>query len=153
MKIKFLFPVVALSAMVACNQAAKEGENSNTATQEQSKDANSEQKPGVYFVNIKDGATVKSPVYVQMGVRGKDVEPAGELHEGKGHHHIIIDGESVEQGTMVPKDETHIHYGKGQTSDSLKLSPGSHTLTLQFANGMHQSYGKDWSNTISIIVE
>jgi hypothetical protein len=153
MKIKFLFPLLALSAMVACNHPAKENESASTEAEEQAKKSNEEQKAGVYFVNIKDGATVKSPVYVQMGVRGKDVEPAGELHEGKGHHHIIVDGEFTEQGTMVAKDETHIHYGKGQTSDSLKLSPGSHTLTLQFANGLHQSYGKDWSNTISIIVE
>jgi len=146
MKIKFLFPFLALSGMIACSQATKEGDNSSSTTAKQ-------EQPGVYFVNIKDGDNVKSPVYVEMGVSGKEVEPAGELHEGKGHHHIIVDGEFIEQGVMVPKDETHIHYGKGQTSDSLKLSSGKHTLTLQFANGLHQSYGKDWSSTISVNVQ
>jgi hypothetical protein len=82
-----------------------------------------------------------------------DVEAAGKINEGKGHHHIIIDGSYIEKGQMVPKDETHIHFGKGQTSDTLKLSEGSHTLTLQFANGAHESYGKDWSKTITVNVE
>jgi hypothetical protein len=54
---------------------------------------------------------------------------------------------------MVMKDSTHLHFGKGQTVDTLKLSPGTHTLTLQFADGTHMSYGKDWSSTITITVK
>lgn len=54
---------------------------------------------------------------------------------------------------MVPKDETHIHYGKGQISDTININPGNHTLTLQLANGLHESYGKNWSNTITVIVD
>lgn len=108
---------------------------------------------GVYFVNLKDGDKVKSPVIVQMGVKGMGVEPAGAMHDNMGHHHLIIDGTYIEKGTMVPKDATHLHFGKGQTVDTLSLSPGEHTLTLQFADGMHQSYGKDWSSTIKITVE
>ena len=88
-----------------------------------------------------------------MGVKGMVIEPAGKIVEGKGHHHIIIDGSYIEKGQMVPKDETHLHYGKGQTSDTLKLNPGKHTLTLQFGNGVHESYGKYWSNTVTVDVE
>lgn len=109
--------------------------------------------PGVYFVNLKDGEDVQSPIFIKMGVKGMEVEPAGKIVEGKGHHHIIIDGSYIEKGKMVPKDETHLHFGKGQTSDTLKLSPGVHTLTLQFANGAHESYGIDWSKTITVNVE
>ncbi|MFI5221698.1 MAG: DUF4399 domain-containing protein, partial [Bacteroidia bacterium] len=65
----------------------------------------------------------------------------------------IIDGSFIEKGQMVPNDKTHLHFGKGQTADTLSLPPGHHTLTLQFANGMHQSYGKDWSKTISVTVK
>ena len=54
---------------------------------------------------------------------------------------------------LAPKDATHIHFGKGQTVDTLALTPGTHTLTLQFANGVHESYGKDWSKTITVEVE
>lgn len=108
---------------------------------------------GVFFQNLTDGDKVKSPVIIDMAVKGMEVEPAGELHDGKGHHHLIIDGTFEEKGTMVPKDETHIHYGGGETKDTIDLTPGKHSLTLQFANGMHQSYGEPWSKTISIEVE
>jgi len=149
MKFKYFVSSLLLMAVMACNQSAKESVNSKvsaTGNQEQKRD-------GVYFVNLKDGDNVKSPFIIEMGVKGMEVEPAGKLNEGKGHHHLIIDGSFTEKGQMVAKDETHLHFGKGQTSDTLSLSPGTHTLTLQFANGLHQSYGQDWSNTISVTVE
>ena len=61
--------------------------------------------------------------------------------EGTGHHHLIVDGKAVPKGSVVPADATHMHFGKGQTETTLKLPPGKHTLTLQFADGAHQSYG------------
>jgi hypothetical protein len=75
------------------------------------------------------------------------------MEEGKGHHHLIIDGSYISKGMMVPKDATHLHFGKGQIADTIALAPGTHTLTLQFANGVHESYGKDWSKTITVEVE
>ena len=138
--------LISFMIIAACNSSQDKDESVAKTQTQTSND-------GVFFVNLADNAIVKSPVFVEMGVKGMDVEPAGEINPGKGHHHIIIDGNSEEEGMMVPADSTHIHYGKGQTSDSLLLSPGKHTLTLQFANGFHQSYGKDWSKTISITVE
>ncbi len=41
-------------------------------------------------------------------------------------------------GAEIPFDETHLHYGKGQTEASVTLAPGKHTLTLQFANALHK---------------
>jgi hypothetical protein len=107
----------------------------------------------VYFANLEDGATVSSPVYVEFGAKGINVEPAGPVNEGYGHHHVIIDGSPTPAGEGVPADETHIHYGLGQTSDTLVLSPGTHTLTLQFADGLHRSYGAQMSAQISVTVE
>ncbi len=152
MKLKFLITSLTMIALLSCNQ---EGKKENQHSEDVTTDINttSEQESGVYFVNIKDGEKVHSPLFVEMGVKGMEVEPAGKIDEGKGHHHIIIDDSYVEKGQMVPKDETHLHFGKGQTSDTLILSPGKHTLTLQFANGLHQSYGKDWSKTITVEVE
>jgi hypothetical protein len=159
MKLKlFLIPFAILS-LVACNQSGKKESQQTVDSLAQKlgqpKDTSNMEgnHPGVYFLNLKDGDKVKSPVIIEMGVKGMQVEAAGKINDGKGHHHIIIDGTFVEKGNMVPKDETHLHFGKGQTSDTLKLSPGKHTLTLQFANGAHESYGKDWSSTITLNVE
>lgn len=165
MKLKIATLAAAALLVAACNSKPKTTEentqentteNAAAATQEETAAAPAEdktQEQGVFFENLQDGDAVKSPVTVNMGVKGMEVEAAGELHEGKGHHHIIIDGSFIEEGKAVPADATHIHYGKGQTTDNLTLTPGKHTLTLQFANGLHQSYGEAWSKTITIVVE
>ena len=106
----------------------------------------------VMFTEPADGATVSSPVKVVMGVEGAEVKPAGELAKGTGHHHIIVNGKAIEAGTVVPKDDTHIHFGDGSTETELELPAGEHTLTLQFADGMHRSYGKPLSATITVTV-
>jgi hypothetical protein len=107
----------------------------------------------VFFVEPKDGATVQSPVHVVFGVEGMKVIPAGDTTANTGHHHLIIDGKPVPKGEAVPADDTHIHYGKGQTETDVKLPPGKHTLTMQFADGLHRSYGPDMSSTITITVK
>ena len=107
----------------------------------------------VFFTNLKEGDKVSSPVKVVMGVEGMTVHPAGEIIEGTGHHHIIIDGNPVTSEAVVPADEKHIHFGGGQTETEVELTPGNHTLTLQFADGLHRSYGEQMSATINIVVE
>jgi hypothetical protein len=149
MKSKFLAPLFLLVTVAACNQS----QTSNNTNTSQAAENNVPKDSGVYFVNLKTGDTVSSPVIVQMGVKGKTVAPMGTMDIGKGHHHLIIDGSYIEKGQMVMKDSTHLHFGKGQTVDTLKLSSGQHTLTLQFADGTHMSYGKDWSSTITIFVK
>ncbi len=111
--------------------------------------------PVVDFVNLKDGDSVKSPFKVKMAVNGMKVRPAGEDAEDKtsGHHHLIIDGTSVPSGQVIPADDTHLHYGKAQTETKINLSPGKHTLTLQFADGAHRSYGGQFSKTITVNVK
>jgi len=108
---------------------------------------------GVELVQPKDGATVSQSVNVVMAAHGMKVHKAGELIEGTGHHHLIVDGAFIPKGEVVPKDETHKHFGKGQSETTLHLSPGDHTLTLQFADGHHQSYGKTMSQTIKLHVK
>jgi len=108
---------------------------------------------GVDFTAPVDGVTVKSPFHIKMAVQGMQVQPAGKVEEGAGHHHLIIDGGCIPAGQTVPKDATHRHFGKGQTSTELSLEPGEHTLTLQFANGVHASYGPEMCKTIRVKVE
>ena len=87
-----------------------------------------------------------------MGVEGMKIQPAGEVVEGTGHHHILINQDFFPPGQVIPTDDMHKHYGKGQTEDVLTLPPGDYKLTLQFADGLHRSYGKDLSSTINIKV-
>ncbi len=109
--------------------------------------------PHVAFTQPQDGATVGQDVKVVMDVHGMQVHKAGELIDGAGHHHLIIDGGFVPKGEVVAKDATHKHFGKGQTEATIHLKPGDHTLTLQFADGHHQSYGKGMSETIHLHVK
>lgn len=109
----------------------------------------------VFFVEPKDGAIVASPVHLVFGVTGMKVRVAGEDATDKtsGHHHLIIDGNLAPTGNIIPANSTNIHYGKGQTEDNVKLTPGKHKLTLQFADGAHRSYGESLSSSITVIVK
>jgi hypothetical protein len=108
---------------------------------------------GVYFVEPKDGATVSNPVHVKFGVDGMTVAPAGSTAPNTGHHHLLIDGGPLPQGEVVPVSDKSLHYGKGQTEADVTLPPGDHTLTAQFADGAHRSYGPAWSQTITVHVK
>jgi len=168
--------IIAAFYLVACGEAPKSGEENEMSHEEMHEEgvehedehehedhAEMEEEATealtvpegakVFFANLKDGQTVSSPLKVEFGVEGMEVEPAGALNQGMGHHHIIIDGTALESGEIVPADATNIHYGKGQTETELELTPGTHTLTMQFADGYHQSYGEQMSATISITVE
>ena len=107
---------------------------------------------GVRFVAPGDGAVVENPVKVRMAVEGMKVAPAGRLVPGAGHFHVLVDEGPTPKGKVIPKDARHIHFGKGQTEAVLRLAPGRHRLTLQFADGLHRSYGKAWAQTITITV-
>lgn len=109
---------------------------------------------GVHFVFPQNDAKIFAKSTVRFGVTGMTVTPAGQHIEDatRGHHHLIIDGAPIPQGQPVPFDDTHMHFGKGQTETELTLAPGTHTLTLQFANGAHLSYGPALSTTIRVEV-
>jgi len=107
----------------------------------------------VFFQNLKDGDTLSSPFTVEMGVEGMQVEAAGERKEGFGHHHIIVNCTHIDKETTIPVDDQHKHYGAGQTETELELDAGTYCLTLQFANGYHQSYGEELSKTIKVVVK
>jgi hypothetical protein len=169
---KFHFlPAVLLIGMVACNNGGDKNA-ANTDTTAASKDTamqmakDSTQAAAipalpavpagakVYFKNLKNGQSVSSPVKVEMGVEGMKVDTAGPVVAGTGHFHILVDvGDSIASGQMIVKDSTHLHYGKAQTSAELKLAPGKHTLALEFADGLHRSYGSQMAATVSVTVK
>ena len=106
----------------------------------------------VEFLNLADGDSVDSPFRVEMGAVGMEVRPAGEMAIGTGHHHLLVDMDAMDAGTLIPNDETHLHFGLGQTETDLELSSGTHRLTMQFANGGHFSYGAAMSSSITLHV-
>ena len=107
----------------------------------------------ISFGNLQDGDVVESPFVVEMVVAGMEVEPAGALALSKGHHHILINRGYYETGEVIPMDENNKHFGDGSTQTTLELEPGEYTLTLQFADGLHQSYGEAMSASINISVQ
>ncbi|CAN7384051.1 DUF4399 domain-containing protein [Trinickia sp. LjRoot230] len=108
---------------------------------------------GVSFIEPADGSTVTNPVHLKFAVSDMKVAPAGNLIDGTGHHHILIDAKPLPKGEVVPANDHAIHYGKGQTEADVTLPSGDHTLTLQFADGAHRSYGPDWSQTVKVHVK
>lgn len=109
----------------------------------------------VSFVEPKDGAKVPPTFTVKFAVEGMKVRPATEdvMDATSGHHHLIVDGDALPLGQVVPADEKHIHYGKGQTEAQVTLAPGTHKLTMQFADGAHASWGPELSSTITVEVQ
>jgi len=107
----------------------------------------------VSFVEPANGATVSSPFKVKFAVTGMEVKPAGDMTANTGHHHLLVNATPVKAGEVIPADEKHIHFGKGQTETELSLPPGNYTLTMQFANGLHQAYGPAMNKEIKITVK
>jgi hypothetical protein len=91
----------------------------------------------VFIIEPKDGATVASPVNVKFGIEGMDIAPAGSDKPNSGHHHLLIDTTVTDFTEAVPKDENHVHFGKGQTEATVELKPGKHTLQLLLADKNH----------------
>lgn len=116
--------------------------------------------PSLRFVDLEAGAQLESPAEICMEASGLTIEPSGEVIEGTGHHHLIIDPSAEElaaytDGTMtepVPNDETHIHMGDGSSCTTVELAPGSHTLLAVVADGLHNPLDPPLVATIDIEV-
>jgi len=96
----------------------------------------------VYFINLKNGDTVSSPVNVKFGLAGMGIAPAGlqgDATGGTGHHHLLIDKEIIGAALReaIPMDDNHRHFGKGQTEATITLPVGTHTLQLILADWTH----------------
>ena len=162
---KYLFTAaIVAAALIACNS----NDDKTTETKEAGHDAHvttttpvempaMPEVPAnarVYFANLKDGQTVTSPLKVEMGVDAMHVDTAnGMLKPASGHHHILVDMDSIPTGEVIKKDSVHIHFGNAQTSAEIKLPPGKHSLTLQFADALHRSYGSKLTNKITVNVK
>jgi hypothetical protein len=91
----------------------------------------------VFIIEPKDGSTVSSPVTVKFGAENIDIVPAGTDKPNSGHHHLLIDTTVTDFNSAIPKDDHHVHYGKGQTEATITLTPGKHTLQLLLGDKNH----------------
>jgi len=76
---------------------------------------------------------------VQFGLSGMGIAPAGVEKPNTGHHHLLIDtkltAEQIKEA--IPADDTHKHFGGGQTEAMVTLPKGTHTMQLVLADWTH----------------
>ena len=92
----------------------------------------------LYFITPQDGDVVSGEFTIQFGLRGMGVAPAGVEKDKTGHHHLLIDVDTLPpMDAPLPKSEQVRHFGGGQTETSLSLPPGKHTLQLVLGDYSH----------------
>jgi hypothetical protein len=109
----------------------------------------------VYIISPKDGKTVPKTFTVRFGLIGMGVAPAGNDLPNTGHHHLLVDAKKdFDPSLPLPADETHLHFGGGQTEVELTLEPGEHTLQLVLGDKNHVPHDPPVvSKKITITVE
>jgi hypothetical protein len=91
----------------------------------------------VYFIDLKDGATIPSKLNIQFGLKNMAVAPAGSDVPNSGHHHLLIDTTLPPLNKPIPNDFNHLHFGTGQSETEVNLKPGPHTLQLLLGDKNH----------------
>ena len=96
----------------------------------------------VFFVDIKDGDVVSSPVELEFGIEGFGITPAGTTGKRRhiaGHHHLLVNVDRLpDMDSAIPRDEHHIHFDQGETNAIIELPPGKHTLQLLLGDEQHE---------------
>jgi len=96
----------------------------------------------VYFAEPANGAMVKSPVHLVFASDQFTIAavPQGEVKEVRantGHYHLGTDTKCLAPGTVIPKADPWIHFGMGNNTIEMQLTPGPHTLVLQAGDDKH----------------
>ncbi len=107
----FIVPAILMASLVACTSSPSSSASATDSSATAAAPADTTQKAAatadtvaalpaipagakVYFKNLKNGATVSSPVKIEFGVDNMTVAkkaPDGKIAEGVGHHHLLID--------------------------------------------------------------
>jgi len=89
-----------------------------------------------YFIDLKDGDNVKSPLLVRFGLTEQmGIAPALADWPDTGHFHLIID--SKPPNPNRPISNRHLHLHKGQTEAIVELKQGRHTLQIVMGDYSH----------------
>jgi hypothetical protein len=90
----------------------------------------------LYIISPQDGDTIKSTFTVTFGLQGMGVAPAGVDRKHTGHHHLLVDKDTLPAFNQPMGGEV-IHFGNGQTQTTLTLPKGKHTLQLILGDHHH----------------
>ncbi|MCU7855447.1 MAG: DUF4399 domain-containing protein [Candidatus Thiodiazotropha sp. (ex Lucinoma borealis)] len=109
----------------------------------------------LYIISLANGDQIEGPVTVRFGLQGMGVAPAGVERDKTGHHHLLIDvKEMPAMNRPLPSDDSHRHFGGGQTEVTLDLSKGSHALQLILGDKDHVPFDPPiLSEKITIMVK
>ena len=106
-----------------------------------------------YFIDLKDGETVKSPFLVRFGLNEQmGIAPALADWPDTGHFHLIIDKKPPNPNRPISNKNLHLH--RGQTEATVELSKGMHTLQIVMGDYSHVPHNPPvMSKRISVKVE
>jgi hypothetical protein len=81
--------------------------------------------PTLFFFEPEDGDTTDNPVYVRIGNAnlGSTTGPVVA--------HLLIDTGCVTPGQIIPTDDAHLRFDKGQIDRRVELTAGQHRLCLE----------------------
>ena len=106
-----------------------------------------------YFIDLKDGETVKSPFLVRFGLNEQmGIAPALADWPDTGHFHLLIDKKPPNPNRPISNKNLHLH--RGQTEATVELSKGMHTLQIVMGDYSHMPHNPPvMSERISVKVE
>ena len=106
-----------------------------------------------YFIDLKDGDSVKAPLLIRFGLTEQmGIAPALADWPDTGHFHLIID--SKPPNPNRPISNKHLHLHKGQTEAIVELKQGQHTLQIVMGDYSHMPHDPPvMSEQITITVE
>lgn len=137
----------AIIAIAACART-EQGKSTDTAA------AEGQSEPAVTILSPAEGDSVSLPVTITLGATGVLVVPATGVREpGKGHHHLVVDGEAAADSVPVPQPPAAIHLGNGASERVIdSLPPGPHRVIAIFASGDHVPLTTVRRDTVTFIV-
>lgn len=105
-----------------------------------------------YIISPANGEIVATTFTIKFGLKGMGVAPAGIDKKNTGHHHLLIDAQSL-PAMNSPMGGNVKHFGGGQTEAEVTLKPGAHTLQLVLGDKSHTPHTPPvLSKKITIIV-
>lgn len=108
----------------------------------------------VEILSPAEGDSVTLPLTIRLGASGVEVVPAtGQVEPGKGHHHLILDGDVPSDTVALPSPPVAIHLGTGATEYTVdSLAPGPHRVIAVFAAGNHVPMRDVRRDTVHFVV-
>ena len=106
-----------------------------------------------YFVDLKDGDTVKAPVLIRCGLTEQmGIAPALADWPDTGHFHLLIDANPPNPNKPISKKYIHLYLG--QTERTVDLKKGKHTLQIVMGDYAHMPHNPPvMSERITVTVE